>query len=308
MITACDREWYLLGRLPGVGPKTLWRLHADAAAGGLGECVASSAISGHESRGAAEIARARMDFDASDVDAELAALDTRRVTLLHPDRPDYPERLAERSRAAAIPPVLLARGHVPLLRAPSVAIVGSRSADDATLALTATIARDLSAAGYNIVSGYAKGIDSTAHATALESGGTTTIVLSLGILNFEAKQSFKALFTASNTLVVSQFHPRARWMGRNAMARNKLVCALSNAVVVVSSGPERDEKGRSSGTFDAAVSGLDMGVPVFAVSPDAFDHPPAGNAALLRRGCRELLPNDIAGQIAAVEESQFALL
>lgn len=306
MTTACDREWYLLERLPGIGPKTLWRLYADAGASNGGQCIASAASNG--SRAAAEVARARLNFDASDAEADLVSLDARRVAVLHPDRPEYPERLADRSRAAGLPPVLLARGHLPLLRAPSVAIVGSRSADDAALELTAGIARDLANGGYNVVSGYAKGIDSTAHEAALDAGGTTTIVLSLGILNFEAKQSLRHLFTATNTLVLSQFHPRARWLARNAMARNKLVCAASDALVVVSSGPERDDKGRASGTFDAALSGLEMGVPVFVVSPDAFAAPPAGNAALLRRGCRELLPEDVVSQIAAADERQFALL
>jgi DNA processing protein len=306
MISASDREWYLLGRLPGIGPKTLWRLH-DAAHGSAPGSNGSGAI-GHESRVAAEVARARLNFDVAEVQAELAALDARRVSVLHPGCAEYPDRLAERCRTAAIGPVLLARGHLPLLAAPSVAIVGSRSADEQTLALTASLAHDLALGGYNVVSGYAKGIDSTAHAGALDAGGTTTIVLSLGILNFEAKQALKHLFTASNTLILSQFHPRARWLGRNAMARNKLVCAASDAVVVVSSGPERDERGRASGTFDAAMSGLALGVPVFVVSPQAFDIPPVGNAELLRRGCRELLPGDVAAQIAAAEETQFALL
>ena len=42
------------------------------------------------------------------------------------------------------------------------------------------------------------------------------------------------------------------------MVRNKLICALSKAVVVIESGPKRDADGKMSGTFDTGKTALDM--------------------------------------------------
>jgi predicted Rossmann fold nucleotide-binding protein DprA/Smf involved in DNA uptake len=162
------------------------------------------------------------------------------------------------------------------------------------------LAAQLASEGLNVVSGYAKGADMAGHTASLAASGTTTITLSLGILNFEAKSEIKPLLTSTNTLILSQFHPRARWMARNAMARNKLVCALSKAVVVVASAPEMDEQGRASRTFDAARTALAMDIPVFVLSPRALRHPPVGNAALIQIGCRELFAEDAAAQINEV--------
>ncbi|MEB3274520.1 MAG: DNA-processing protein DprA [Prochlorothrix sp.] len=151
--------------------------------------------------------------------------------------------------------------------------------------------------GYNVVSGYAKGIDTATHCGALQAEGTTTLVLSLGILNFEARKEFKPWFTATNTLVLSQFAPNAGWFARQAMARNELVCRLAQAVIVIASGPERDDRGRMSGTFAAAKSAFQLGLPVFVISPQALSQPPIGNAHLLELGGIELFPDRTTQQL-----------
>lgn len=74
------------------------------------------------------------------------------------------------------------------------------------------------------------------------------------------------------------------------MARNKLVCALSKAVVVIESGPERDTQGKMSGTFNTAKAALDMNLPLFVLNPNFFDNPPKGNEALIALGGYSLDP------------------
>lgn len=292
----CDLTWYALASLQGIGPKSLWRLTDDARSSGQSVCGVirqSRAISPDF----AKVLPLLDDADLVSLGAEVGVLVTRRVRLLHPDLEAFPRGVVEHGQNLGLPPLLFARGHLPLARSTGVAIVGSRNVDEDGLRITRELAGALAAAGLNVVSGYAKGVDATAHAAALRAEGTTTMVLAEGILGFEARREMRPLLSATNSLVLSQFHPKARWTGRNAMARNKLVCALSEAVVVIASGPERDERGRSSGTFDAARTALGMHLPVFVVSPRAFQTAPIGNAALLRLGCRELFLDDPVKQI-----------
>lgn len=124
-------------------------------------------------------------------------------------------------------------------------------------------------------------------------------MLSLGILNFEARKEFKPWFTATNTLVLSQFSPQAGWFARQAMARNELVCRLAQAVIVIASGPERDDRGRMSGTFAAAQCAFQLGLPVFVLSPQVLPQCPPGNADLLQLGALELFPDRAAAQVQA---------
>jgi DNA processing protein len=92
-----------------------------------------------------------------------------------------------------------------------------------------------------------------------------------------------------NTLFVTQFLPYEKFSGQNAMTRNKLVCAMSKAVIVITSGPERDSSGKMSGTFDAGKSALEMNVPVFVLSPEVLKPAPQGNIDLINIGAIPLL-------------------
>lgn len=198
----------------------------------------------------------------------------------------YPSALASRLKDEA-PLVLFCKGNLNLLGADSVAIVGSRHADEVTLQLTKDIAAALAGEGLNVVSGYAKGVDTWAHTGALAADGTTTAVLSEGLFHLSEKKEFADIPAwERNTLFVSQFLPVTRWAARNAMMRNKVVVGLSKGVVVMASGPERDAKGRMSGTFQAARAAMEKEVPVFVLDPASMAQPPAGNAELIARGAR----------------------
>ena len=103
---------------------------------------------------------------------------------------EYPKFIFERFDNSP-PPILFCKGNVSLLNADNVAIVGSRDIDSFGLETTKKIARHLSENGYNVVSGYAKGVDTSAHLGALECNGTTTAVLSCGINQMPIKKKFR---------------------------------------------------------------------------------------------------------------------
>jgi DNA processing protein len=222
---------------------------------------------------------------------EYQTLKRSEITILHPSQPDFPRHLLE------ISPILFLKGQRKLLASDGIAIVGSRNVSDRGVQVAKKIASELAGEGMNLISGYAKGVDSTAHLAALEAEGTTTLVLPYGINELRQKREFKKYNWNQDVLAVSQFSPDARWLARNAMIRNKLICALSNAVVVIESGPERDAKGKMSGTFDTGKTALDMNLPLFVVDPGYFDNPPKGNADLIALGGCTLDPSDGMAQI-----------
>lgn len=102
-----------------------------------------------------------------------------------------------------------------------------------------------------------------------------------------------------NSLFVTQFPPYDKFSGQNAMIRNKLVCAMSQTIVVIASGTERDNEGRMSGTFDAGKSALKMNIPVFVLSPKIFKITPQGNIDLIKLGGIEFSNgNDIVNYLS----------
>src|SRR5690606_21958095 len=125
-----------------------------------------------------------------------------------------------------------------------------------------------------------------------------------GINNLSIKKEFREHDWERNTLFVSQFLPYVRWNARHAMTRNKVVCGMSEAVIVIASGPERDSRGRMSGTFDAAKSAMEMNIPVFVLRPDVMDEPPKGNYDIIKHGGIEF--RDGSDVLRTLKEATFA--
>lgn len=205
------------------------------------------------------------------------------VSVIGLDDERYPKSVLQNMGDGA-PPVLYCKGYLPLLNQSGVSIVGARDVGDLEISITKSIAKKLAEHGFNVTSGYAKGVDTSAHLGALEADGTTTMILSFGINYITIKREFKDLNWEKNTLFVTQFAPHERFSGRNAMMRNKLVCAMSRAIIVIKSGPERDQYGKMSGTFDAGKSALEMGIPVFVLDGQGLHPTPQGNIDLIKLG------------------------
>ncbi len=213
------------------------------------------------------------------------------ITILYPSQPDFPSHLLD------ISPILFIKGQPRLLTSDGVAVVGAREVSDEGIHVARTIAAGLAREGLNVISGYAKGVDSEAHLSALTADGTTTLVLPHGITGLRRKKALRNFNWERNVLAVSQFAPDAKWIARNAITRNKLICALSKAVVVIESGPERAGNGKMNSTFDTGKTALEMNLPLFVVDPEYFVEPPQGNANLIRLGGHKLNPRNGARDI-----------
>ena len=229
--------------------------------------------------------------DKEKVSAAYEQLKEQGINIIYSGHPDFPPHLLE------IAPVLFVKGAQKRLRSDSITIVGARDVSYKGVRITRNLSGELVDKGINIVSGYAKGVDTEAHLGALEAGGTTTLVLSNGIKQLHQKSAFKKFNWDQDVLAVSQFDPDTTWQAWNAMKRNQLVCALSKAVVVIESGPERDTQGKMSGTFNTAKTALNMGLPLFVLNPNCLDNVPEGNAALIALGGHSLNPTNGAKEI-----------
>lgn len=140
------------------------------------------------------------------------------------------------------------------------------------------MAAQLADAGCCIVSGLALGVDAAAHQGALEAGGVTVGVLGGGHRHFFPRQN-RALadrMLSSSGAVLSPFEPECLARPWQFLARNGVVAALADAVVVIEA-PAR------SGALNTA--GWAAGrIPVLAVPGDVDRKHVAGCHALIRDG------------------------
>jgi DNA processing protein len=220
--------------------------------------------------------------DADTLEA-LGLLRSNCVKILVFGQSGYPPRL-DRLLLDSAPPVLFALGNLDLFQRPAVGFCGSRKASERGLQVASECAGLLAQRQINVVSGYAHGVDLAAHRSALESGGATTLVLAEGILQFKLKEQLRDVVSdndLSRLLVVSEFPPGLPWRAHNAMARNRTICGLSHALIVIESGLE-------GGTFEAGRTALEIGEPLFCVEYAEPSLAAAGNPYFLKQGAFSL--------------------
>ena len=163
------------------------------------------------------------------------------------------------------------------LRAPCVAVVGTRAPSDDGRRRARRLGEELGRAGVCVVSGLALGIDGAAHEGALAAGAPTIGVLGGGHERFfpPRHRDLGARIVAAGGAVVSPFAPREDPRPWQFLARNGVIAALADAVVVV-------EAAARSGALNTAGHAADRAVPVLAF-PGDVDRPKAAGCNLLIR-------------------------
>jgi predicted Rossmann fold nucleotide-binding protein DprA/Smf involved in DNA uptake len=188
----------------------------------------------------------------------------------------YPARLKEHLKAMA-PPILYGAGangeHVPT---GGLAIVGSRDADDAALEYTRAVAETCARQGIAVISGGARGVDTTAMEAALAADGVVVGVLADSLAKVSSSKRFRRYLMQGSLTLLSPYHPHSAFNAGNAMARNKYVYGLADWGLVVSAAA--GEGGTWAGAIEAIRGGQ---TPVFV----RFDvDAPAGNTRLTDAG------------------------
>jgi DNA processing protein len=138
------------------------------------------------------------------------------------------------------------------------------------------LAKDLSAAGYVIVSGLARGVDAAAHTAALPTG---TVAVQAGGVDviYPTENTELALAIADSGLRVSEQPMGLQPMARHFPSRNRIIAGLSRATIVV-------EAASKSGSLITARDALDQGRDVLAVPGHPFDARASGCNQLIRDG------------------------
>ena len=287
--------WYKLLKTKGVGPKTIHNIYNNCKSKTeenfeLNENIVNEFLSKNK--------KLLTNWDNIDDEAcfsEYEKIIKKDIKILTINSKNYPKIILNNLGTSAAP-ILFCGGKIDLLNNSSIAVVGSRNVCDNGIKFTKNISKQLSNSGFNIISGYAKGVDTISHLSALENDGTTTFVLSYGLYEFKKKKDFKDINWTGNILALSEFLPDSQWTASNAMIRNKTIIGLSNAVIVVQSGPEKDEKGNMSGTFNSGNLALKNNIPLFVLTPSFVDNS-LGNQKLIDLGGVEITPDNAIEKI-----------
>jgi DNA processing protein len=205
--------------------------------------------------------------------------------------PDYPPALRQ---IDAAPPLLAVKGNLSVATIPSLGIVGSRNASISGAKFAAMIARDVGRAGYSVISGLARGIDTAAHRASLDTG--TIAALAGGLDQPYPPENVGLLeeIVGGNGLAISEmpfgWEPRARDFPR----RNRLIAGVSLGLAVV-------EAAARSGSLITARYAADFGRLVFAVPGSPLDPRCHGTNGLLKDGATiTTSPQDILEALAPV--------
>lgn len=188
-----------------------------------------------------------------------------------------------------VPNRLFALGNIDLLERRAISFCGARNASEKGIEAAALCARTAVRNDFVITSGNARGVDRATHREALVSGGTTILVLPEGIEQFRIAPELKEVWDWSRVLVISQFEPHAVWKSYHAMDRNKIIMALSCAMIVV-------EAGEKGGTRAAGEDALQLRIPLFAIDYGFDEEIAPGNRALINKGAKRLKRSRATGE------------
>lgn len=238
------------------------------------------------------------------VRAQLAQLENQGGALWYPEHPRWPSQFNDLEQAA--PVALWVRGN--LAAAPpkaQIALVGARAATSEGEQIAAELSYQLTESGYSVVSGGAFGIDAAAHRGALQAalhrsgntaaGPVATVAFMAGGINQLYPVSQLELFQQIDEvgLIMSEVPPSWRPAKWRFLARNRLIAAFSQAVVVV-------EAGVRSGALATAHRGLELGRQVGAIPGSIYSQ--------MSLGCHQLIRNSNATLISRVQDIKEMVL
>ena len=263
---------YWLSNIPGVGCKTIHRLLGQA---GSAEEIyflkkeQLEKLAGLSDRQVLAITERKMDWDLEEKYAKLGENGT---TFLSYEMDSYPEQLRNIVDA---PYSLYVKGKLPDFSKKRVAIVGARMCSDYGKTMAERIAEKLACCGAEVISGMARGIDAYGHIGALKAGGDTFAVLGCGV-NVCYPRTNQKLYESilAQGGIISEYPPDTEPIAQLFPARNRIISALSDVVVVV-------EAKERSGSLITANFALEHGHSVYAL--------PGAVTEELSRGCNKLI-------------------
>jgi len=219
------------------------------------------------------------------------------VKLIPYTSPQYPKRLLE---IADYPLILYVQGELLEQDRRCIAIVGTRQATIYGLEMAQQISKELARAGFTIVSGLARGIDTAVHRGALEYGRTFAVIGSGLASVYPTENKLLADEIGKHGAAISEFSMATPPERHNFPQRNRIVSGMTLGTILI----EAPEK---SGAMLTAERALHQGRLLFAL-PGRVDYPSfKGNHRLIKEGRAELIES-AADVLKHFEESSLPLL
>jgi DNA processing protein len=270
-------KWLTLIRSDGVGPTTLTKLmkHFGSADLALAASISELAkVNGIGYKTAERISATRGKFD---VKRELELAEKLGVWIIHLEDPRYPPVLKQ---IYDPPPILYIKGTLTKQDNLAISIVGTRRCSLYGQEQASQFAHFLGSAGFTVVSGMARGVDTAAHQGALSAGGRTIAVQGCGLKSIfppENKRLFELI--SESGACISELPLQYEPLSENFPPRNRIIAGLSLGTIVI-------EAGLRSGALITARAALESNREVMAV-PGKIDSPLSkGTHQLIKQGAR----------------------
>jgi len=270
-------EWLAISLTPGLGPTKARKLVEHF---GSAEAVFSASLTELESTGIQAVSAQSL---ATGKSAELAREEIAQaaaagVTMVSMDDLSYPPRLKE----IYDPPLILrVRGNPEVLTKPGIAMVGTRHPTPYGSGMAERLACDLAAQGLVIISGMARGVDTSSHRGAIAAKGKTIAVFGTGVDVIYPKENSRLAeqILALGGALISEFPLGTFAAPQNFPIRNRIISGMSVGVLVV-------EAAEYSGTRITARCALEQNRDVFAVPGNVTNKNSWGPNTLIKQGAK----------------------
>lgn len=191
----------------------------------------------------------------------------------------YPKRLLELHDA---PLLLYMKGEIKPQDQKSIAIVGTRNATRYGHEMTEKLSGELASLGFTIVSGLARGIDTSAHIHALKNGRTVAVIGS-GLLDVYPRENLKLAEQITHKgVLMSEFSLKTPPDRQNFPQRNRIVSGMTLGTVLI-------EAPLESGAMITMRKGFNQGRKLFAVPGRVDMETFQGNHMLIKSGEAKLV-------------------
>lgn len=214
-------------------------------------------------------------------------MNKKRIGFTYYEEEIFPEKL---KNIPAPPMVLFYKGELPKNNNKSVGMVGARACSEYGRMVCKKMASEITSYGIDIISGMARGIDSSAHRGCIDSEGKTYAILGCGVdVCYPAENIELYDMICNQGGIISEYVPKTRASAYRFPERNRIISGLSDIVIMI----EAKEK---SGSFITVDHALEQGKTIFALPGRVTDS--------LSEGCNRLI---LEGATPLINSKQIAI-
>jgi DNA processing protein len=293
--------WLALALTEGLGPTRIKKLieHYGGAARVFQATLTELEATGMRAVSAQSIATGKSLELAQEECGKAADAGARIVSL---SDPEYPTRLKE----IYDPPVILfVTGSIEVLARPGIAMVGTRHPTPYGSGMAERLAIDLASRGLVIISGLARGIDTSSHRGAVAARGKTVAVLGTGIDVMYPRENTRLTeqIVALGGALITEFPVGTHPAPQNFPIRNRIISGMSVGVLVV-------EAAEYSGTRITSRLALEQNRDVYAVPGNVTNKSSWGPNTLIKQGAKlvatwedvwEELPGEVQLELSSMQ-------